>query len=106
LATVKPWAGIQAPNQYAFAYGQEISRAYIFSFVYCYHNHNSEYYLRIWKFNIKWIFRYNSNSVGAHIEISCMAPGTTVLSKTSSTIVVSNNALISNTVTGILYPFG
>jgi len=26
VGTVKPWAGIQAPNQYAFAYGQELSR--------------------------------------------------------------------------------
>lgn len=105
VGTIKPWAGLVAPNQYAFAYGQEISRV----------TYTTLFTAITLSVNVTCTA---SSSVltnladttqiptGANIETTCVAPGTTVVSKTSTTITVSNNASITTTASSVIFPWG
>jgi microcystin-dependent protein len=106
VGTVKPWAGITAPNQYQFAYGQQLNRttfAALFTAitlsttVTCTSSSNT----------LSGISDTTSIPVGAAIEVSaCVAPGTTISSKTSSTVVMSNPSSVSINTTAVFFPFG
>lgn len=106
VGTVLPWSGLIAPNQYAFAYGQEIARtAY------------PEFYTAITQ-SLNVICSSGSNiltgltdttqvNLGSPVEASlCFVPGTTVVAKTGATVTVSNPASVSINTTAIFYPYG
>jgi len=40
VGTIKPWAGMTAPNQYVFTYGQEVSRTTFQHYLQLLHLHN------------------------------------------------------------------
>lgn len=48
----------------------------------------------------------DSTPIGAPIEVSCFAPGTTVLSKSSGQLTMSSNATATASVTAQLFPWG
>lgn len=106
VGTVKPWAGIAAPNQYQFAYGQQVSRITFASLftaitqslnVVCANASNT----------LTGISDTTSINIGSAIEVaSCVVPGTTVSSKTSSTVVMSNPSTVNLNSTAIFFPFG
>lgn len=105
VGTVLPWSGLVAPNQYVFTYGQEISRAtypLFFTAITLNQNVNCSSGNPI----LTGLSDTTQIPVGATIEVSCLAPGTTVISKTSTTITVSTNATISTTASSVIFPWG
>lgn len=105
VGTVKPWAGISAPNQYAFAYGQEISRTTysvlltaitLTANVICTSANNT----------LTGISDTGTINIGSPVEGVCIPSGTTVVSKTSSTVLMSNPATITVNTTAQFFPFG
>lgn len=105
VATVKPWAGISAPNQYAFAYGQEVSRT-TYSVLLTAVTQTLTVLCTASSNTLSGISDTTQIRVGAAIETTCLAPGSTVVSKTASTVVASNPSSISLTTTATFFPFG
>lgn len=105
VGTVKPWAGITAPNQYAFAYGQEVSRT-TYSVLKTAITLTTNLNCTSSSTTLSGIADTSSINVGAAVEASCIPAGTTVTSKTSSTVVVSNPANITVAVSATFFPFG
>ena len=105
VGTVKPWAGLTAPNQYAFAYGQELSRTTYSSLltavtlstnVTCTSASNT----------LSGMSDTSSVNIGAAVEASCVPSGSLVVSKTSSSITLNNPASLTITAVAVIFPFG
>lgn len=106
VGTILPWSGISAPSQYVFAYGQEISRTAF-----------PEFFTAVTQ-SISVICSASSNiltgisdttqiRIGSPVEIPlCVVAGTTVVSKTSSTVTLSNSSSVSINTTAIFFPYG
>ena len=105
VGTIKPWGGITAPNQYAFAYGQELLRA-SFPALLTAITLTTNVVCTSASAILSGIVDTTIINVGANVEVLCMAPGTTVLSKTSSSVTVSNNASISTNTSAVFFPYG
>jgi hypothetical protein len=105
VGTVKPWAGMAAPTQYAFAYGQEFTRAsfpLLFSTLTTQQNASCT----IGVAALTGLSDTSNIPIGAPIESSCLAAGATVLTKTVSTVTTSSNAIITTTTTARFFPYG
>ena len=106
VGTVLPWSGLIAPNQYVFAYGQEISRTTY-----------PEFYTAVTQ-QINVICSASSNTltglsdttqinIGSPVELSlCVISGTTVVSKTASTVTLSNPSSVSINAVAVFFPYG
>src|ERR1019366_3246909 len=105
VGTVKPWAGIQAPNQYMFAYGEQISRT-IFSVLFAAITQSTNVNCASSSNTLSGIADTTQIRIGGPVEVSCMPAGTTVISKTSSTIVASNTASTGLNTIAVFFPFG
>ena len=105
VGTVKPWAGIQAPNQYMFAYGEQISRT-IFSVLFAAITQSTNVTCASSSNTLSGIADTTQIRIGGPVEVSCMPAGTTVISKTSSTIVASNTASTGLNTIAVFFPFG
>lgn len=105
VGTIKPWAGLIAPNQYVFAYGQEISR--------------STYAAFFTASTLNQIITCTSGSPvltnlsdttqipnGAVIEATCIAAGSIVINKTSNTVTMNSNASLSTSTTSKFFLYG
>lgn len=105
VGSVKPWAGIVAPAQYVFAYGQELNRttyanllsAITQTLVVACTNTSA---------TITGISDTSQIPPGANVELSCVPAGTTVVSKTASTMLLSNPSNITVNATGVFFPYG
>jgi len=80
VGTIKPWAGLVSPAQYVFGYGQEISRATFSDFfnaitqslnVICTSASNT----------VTGVADTTQINIGSPVELTCVSPGTTVVSK-------------------------
>jgi hypothetical protein len=105
VGTIKPWAGLLVPNQYLLAYGQEISREDYSDFfntitlntnVSCSTSNNI----------ITGLSDTSQISIGSKVELTCIVAGTTVVSKTSSTVTLSNPSSISLNTLARFFPYG
>lgn len=102
VGTVKPWAGLVAPNQYAFAYGQEVSR--------------TTYSVLFTAITLSQVATCTSGNPiltglsdtsqipnGSVIESICATAGSTVISKTSTTVTLNNNAPVTTSNTAATF---
>lgn len=105
VGTVKPWAGIIAPNQYAFTYGQAISRT-TYSVLLTAITQTVNVICTSGSNTLTGIADTTQIPVGAPIEALCVVPGTTVSSKTTSTVVLSNPSSLTINVAAVFFPFG
>lgn len=105
VGSIKPWAGITVPSQYAFAYGQELSRT-TYSALYAAITITTSVTCTSGNNTLTTISDTTQIKIGAAVEVSCLPAGTTVVSKTSNSVVTSALATVSVTVSGIFYPFG
>jgi len=106
VGTVKPWAGMIAPNQYAFAYGQEISRT-TYSTLYTAITSSQSVFCNSGSPILNGLSDTNNFWIGMSVEVSCVAAGfSTVVSKTTSTVTLAANANVTTNVTAIFYPWG
>jgi hypothetical protein len=106
VGTTLPWSGLVAPNQYVFAYGQEIARATYPEFftavtqqanVICSSASNT----------LTGISDTTQINIGSPIELAlCVISGTTVVSKTASTVTLSNPSSVSINAVATFFPYG
>jgi len=106
VGSVQIWAGMTAPNAYIFAYGQQLVRATypeLYSVLTSVQNANCI----SGSPNLTGLLDTSQLIVGAAIESSCLNAGSTVVSKSGSTVVASSNAIItSNGVSTRFFNFG
>jgi hypothetical protein len=105
VGTIKPWAGLTAPNQYLFAYGQEISRL-TYSTLYTAITLSTAVFCTNGSPILTGVGDTTQIPVGGAVEVSCMAPSTTVISKTSNSVTVSANASLTTSATAVFLPWG
>lgn len=105
VGTIKPWAGLIAPNQYAFSYGQQLSRT-TYSALFAAITLSTNVVCTNTSNILTGIADTSQIPVGSPIELSCVSAGTTVVSKTSSSVTLTNPSNISLNAVGIFFPFG
>ncbi len=106
VGTVLPWSGLIAPNQYLFAYGEEIARASFPEFfiattqqlnVICSSASNT----------LTGVADTSQVKIGSAIELPlCVIAGTTVIGKSASTIILSNPSSVSINSVATFFPWG
>lgn len=106
VATIKPWAGMIAPNQYLFAYGQEVNRttyAALFTAI----TTTATIFCTSGSPILTGFADTTNFPVGANVEVSCLVAGTsTIISKTASTVTLAANAVINANVAATVFPWG
>lgn len=105
VGTILPWSGLIAPPNYAFAYGQEIARLTYPEYLAAITSVQAVF-CTLGSPVLSGVGDTTQIPIGADIEASCVASGSTVLSKTSSTLTVSNNANASTNVVATIFPWG
>ncbi len=106
VGTIKPWAGLTAPNQYAFTYGQEVSRT-TYSSLYAAITSSQSVFCNSGSPTLNGLSDTTNFWIGMSVEASCVAAGfSTIISKTSSTVTLAANANVTTNVTAIFYPWG
>lgn len=106
VGTIKPWAGMTAPNQYAFTYGQEISRttyATLFTAI----TSSQATFCTSASPILTGLTDTTNFWIGMSLEVSCVAAGfSTVVSKTSTTVTMAANANVTTNTTAVFFPWG
>lgn len=105
VGTILPWAGLTAPTNYLFAYGQAISRTtypLFFSTVTMPINVICVSGINV----LSGIADTQNIRIGAAVEASCIAPGTTVTAVATNSVTVSGNASVSTSVVATFFPYG
>lgn len=106
VGTIKPWAGMTAPNQYAFTYGQEVSRttyATLFTAI----TSSQSVFCTSGSPILTGLPDTNNFWIGMTVEIGCLAAGnSTVTAKTSTSVTLAANANVSTSATATFFPWG
>jgi len=106
VGTIKPWAGMLAPNQYMFAYGEEVSRT-TFSVLLTAMTSVQSIFCSSGSPTLTGFSDTTNFPIGAAVEVSCITAGfSTIVSKTPSTITLAVNAVISVNVDATVFPWG
>lgn len=105
VGTILPWSGLVSPVRYVFAYGQELSRA-TYSILFTAITLSSNVNCTNGSPVIGGLSDTTQIPIGAPIEVSCVAAGSTVTDKSSTTVTVSNNSSITAGAIAIFFPWG
>ena len=105
VGTVLPFSGFVAPNNYAFSYGQELSRTAYATF-YAAITLNQSITCVSGNSTITAVADTTQLNVGAAVEAACIPAGATVVSKTVNTVTLSANATVSTTTNATFFPWG
>jgi hypothetical protein len=105
VGTVLPWPGLLAPPNYVFAYGQAVSRT---GFPLLYSTITQQLFLTCVAAQpvLSGIADTTQIKIGSKIEASCIPPGSTVLSKATNSVTISNNASTTASIIATFFPFG
>lgn len=105
VGTVIPWAGLVAPSNYVFAYGQAINRttySILFSTATITTNLICTSGLNV----LSGISDTQNIRTGAPVEASCVPPGTTVTAVATTSVTVSSVASVSTAISAVFFPWG
>lgn len=105
VGTIKPWAALIAPNQYLFTYGQEISRN-TYPELLTAITLNTSAFCSNGSPTLTGIADTTQIPIGAAVEVTCMAFGTVVVSKTSNSVTTNNNASLTTSSIVRFFPWG
>jgi hypothetical protein len=106
VGTVKPWAGMTAPNQYLFTYGQEVSRT-LFPALFTAITSSQAVFCNSGSPILNGLGDTTNFWIGMTVEVSCLGAGfSTIISKTSTTVTMAANANVTTNVTAIFFPWG
>lgn len=105
VGTVLPFSGLVAPNNYAFAYGQEISRT-TYSSLLSALTITQSITCASGNATLTTVSDTSQLNVGAAVEGACIPASSIIVSKTASTVTLNNLALVSTTTQGTFYPWG
>ena len=105
VGTIKPYAGLIAPTNYAFAYGQELSRV---TFVDLFNAITLQQTITCSSGSPTATGFSDTSQIpaGAVIEAACFAPGTIVVSKTTTTVTFNNNSSLATSVSSRIFLYG
>jgi hypothetical protein len=106
VGTIKPWAGMTAPNQYAFTYGQEVSRT-TYAVLFAAITSTQPAFCNSGSPTLNGLSDTNNFWVGMTLEVSCVAAGfSTLVSKTSTSVTMAANANVTTNANATFYPWG
>lgn len=105
VGVVLPWSGFVAPSNYAFAYGQELSRT-TYSQLMSAITITQNITCVSGNATLTTISDTTQLNVGGAVEAACVPAGSTILSKTASTVTISANATVGTTTTATFFPWG
>lgn len=106
VGTIKPWAGMTAPNQYAFTYGQEVSRT-TYSALFTAITSSQSVFCNSGSPTLNGLSDTTNFWIGMSVEVTCVAAGfSTIISKTASTVTLAANANVTTNTNAIFYPWG
>lgn len=106
VGTVKPWAGMTAPNQYVFTYGQELSRT-LFPVLFATITSTQAVFCNSGSPILNGLADTTNFWIGMPLEVSCVGAGfSTIISKTSTTVTIAANANVNLNTNAIFFPWG
>ena len=106
VGTIKPWAGMSAPNQYVFAFGQELNRT-TFSALFTAITSTQGAFCTSGNNILSGLSDTTNFWIGMPVEVSCVPSGfTTITAKTSSTVTMAATANASTNVNATFFPWG
>jgi len=106
VGTIKPWAGMTAPNQYVFTYGQELSRT-TYSILFTAITSTQTSFCNSGSPILNGLSDTTNFWIGMSVEVSCVAAGfSTIISKTATTVTLAVNANVTTNVNAIFFPWG
>lgn len=105
VGTIITWAGLTAPNQYVFAYGQELVRV-TYPELYSAITLSTSATCTSASNTLSSISDTSQINVGQAVEATCLPAGTIVVSKSASAVVVSNPATLNISITATFFNFG
>jgi hypothetical protein len=105
VGTVLPFSGLVAPNNYAFAYGQEISRT-TYSALLSAITITQNVTCVSGNATLTTVSDTSQLNIGGAVEAACVPASSVIVSKTSTTVTINNLALVSTTTSAVFYPWG
>jgi len=106
VGTIIPWANLTLPSQYLYTAGQAVSRTtYAQLLTAITFNPTILCQNTIATISVSTDIS-DKTPIGAPVEFSCFPPGTTVASKTSGQLTMSNPATTTVSVSGLIFPWG
>ncbi len=106
VGTIKPWAGLTAPNQYAFTYGQTLNRS-SFPALFNAITSTQAVFCTSGSAIITGLSDTTNFWIGMSVELSCVPAGfTTIISKTSNSVTLAVNANTSVNINAVFFPWG
>ncbi len=106
VGTIKPWAGISAPNQYMFTYGQEVSRT-TYSVLFTAITSSQSIFCTSGSATLTGLGDTTNFWIGMSVEVGCVSGGvSTVISKTSASVTLAANANLTENINAIFFPWG
>lgn len=106
VGTIKPWGGMVAPNQYAFAYGQEVLRA---SYPLLFETITSSQatFCTTGSPTLTGLTDTSNFWIGMTVETSCIGAGfSTIISKTANSVTLAANSNVTSNVIVRFFPWG
>lgn len=106
VGTTKPWSGMVAPNQYMFAYGQEISRTN-YSLLFNTITYSQATFCTTGSPTLTGLADTTNFWIGMSVETTCVGAGfSTIISKTSNSVTLAANSNITSNVNVRFFPWG
>lgn len=105
VGTMKMYAGFIAPTNYQFTYGQELSRT-TYSALFTALTSIQAVFCTSGSPTLTGIGDTSQLSVGTKVEASCIPAGSQVISKTSNSVTINNNAITSTDTEALFFPWG
>lgn len=105
VGTVLPYSGLVAPSNYAFPYGQELSRT-TYSQLLTAITLTQNVTCVSGNPTLTVVADTSQLNIGAAVEAACVPAGATIISKTVSTVTLTANATVGATTTATFYPWG
>ncbi len=106
VGTIKPWAGMTAPNQYMFTYGQEVSRT-TYSALFTAITSTQAAFCNSGSPVLNGLSDTTNFWIGMSVEVTCLAAGnSTIISKTATTVTLAANANVTLNTNAVFFPWG
>jgi hypothetical protein len=106
VGTIKPWGGMTAPNQYAFTYGQEVSRT-TYSVLFTAITSAQGVFCNSGNQTISGLSDTTNFWIGMMVELSCVPAGyTTITAKTPTTVTLTAIPNVTANITARFFPWG
>lgn len=105
VGSIVPFSGLAVPANYAFAYGQELSRT-TYAVLKTAITLSQNITCVSGNATVINVLDTTQLNIGAAVEAACLPANSIIVSKTVNTVTVNNLALVSTTTAAVFYPWG